>query len=278
MPNYLTYPMKTMRITQSYTGAFSHLPHTTGSPKDYPIDDGGKDGGKDAIYCPCDSVKVFRVYGVGSKGVNTLFLQSADKVDFADGTRDYFCALLTHPDDADLSALALGKTFRRGDVICREGSDGATGNHIHLSAGKGKVTGTGWRLNSQRKWVLTCTGGACKPEDLFFVDPAFTAIKDSKDLKFRVLPTAAGGKRVFAPGVYRVCDADILTVRTGPGLTNPKLGFAALSDDARRKVQRLAGRPVDGYCRGLCFNVTQVKNNWGKTPSGWVCLDYCERM
>ena len=68
MANYLTYPLKTMRITQSYTGAFSHLPHTTGSPKDYPIDDGGKDGGKDAIYCPCDSVKVFRVYGVGNKG------------------------------------------------------------------------------------------------------------------------------------------------------------------------------------------------------------------
>ena len=189
MDNYLTYPLKTMRITQSYTGTTSHLPHTTGTPKDYPIDDGGKNGGKDAIYCPCDSVKVFRVYGVGNKGVNTLFLQSAEKVDFADGTRDYFCALLTHPDDADLSALALGKTFRRGDVICHEGSDGGVGNHIHLSAGKGKVTGTGWRQNSKRKWVLTCTGGACKPEELFFLDPAFTTVKDSKDLRFRTLPT-----------------------------------------------------------------------------------------
>lgn len=278
MANYLTYPMKTMRITQSYTGAVSHLPHTTGSPKDYPIDDGGKDGGKDAIFCPCDEVKVFRVYGVGETGVNTLFLQSQTKVDFADGTRDFFCALLTHPDDADLSAPALGKTFCRGEVITREGSDGASGNHIHLSAGKGRVTGTGWRQNSRRKWVLTCTGGACRPEELFFVDPAFTEVRDSKDLRFRILPTAKGGKRVFSPGVYRVADADILNVRTGPGLRHPKHTFALLSRDAQRRVLRLAGRPVDGYCRGLCFTVTQVENGWGKTPSGWVCLDYCERM
>ena len=278
MDNYLTYPLKTMRITQSYTGTVSHLPHTTGTPKDYPIDDGGKDGGRDAIYCPCNSVKVFRVYGVGGKGVNTLFLQSAEKVDFADGTRDYFCALLTHPDDADLSALALGKTFSRGDIICHEGSDGGVGNHIHLSAGKGRVTGTGWRQNSKRKWVLTCTGGACKPEELFFLDPTFTTVKDSKDLHFRTLPTAKGGKRVFAPGVFRVSDADILNVRSGPGLLHSKLTFPLLSADAQRKILRLAGRPVDGYCRALCFTVLQVRDNWGKTPSGWVCLDYCERM
>ena len=278
MPNYLTYPMKTMRITQSYTGTVSHLPHTQGSPRDFPVDDGGKDGGKDAIFCPCDSVKVFRVYGVGSKGTNTLFLQSSDKVDFADGTRDYFCALLTHPDDEDLSALALGQTFRRGDVICREGKDGASGNHIHLSAGKGKVTGTGWKLNTKHKWVLTCTGGACRPEELFFIDPAFTTVKDSKGLRFRTLPTAKGGARVFAPGVFRVSDADILNVRTGPGLRFEKRTFALLSADAQRKIRRLAGRPVDGYCRDLCFTVTQVEENWGKTPSGWVCLDYCERM
>ena len=51
MATYLTYPFKTMRITQSYTGTTSHLPHTTGSPKDYPLDEGGKDGGRDPILC-----------------------------------------------------------------------------------------------------------------------------------------------------------------------------------------------------------------------------------
>ena len=36
-----------MTITQSYTGTYSHLTHTTGYPKDYPIDEAGKDTGRD---------------------------------------------------------------------------------------------------------------------------------------------------------------------------------------------------------------------------------------
>ena len=58
--NYLTYPCKNMRITQSYKGKTSHYPHTVGKPKDYPIDEGGKDTGKDTIYCPCDEKKEMR--------------------------------------------------------------------------------------------------------------------------------------------------------------------------------------------------------------------------
>ena len=46
MPNYLTYPAQTMRITQSYDGTTSHLPHMTGSPKEYALDEGGRDGGR----------------------------------------------------------------------------------------------------------------------------------------------------------------------------------------------------------------------------------------
>ena len=40
---YLTYPFKTMTITQSYTGSTSHYPHTKGNYRDYPVDEGGKD-------------------------------------------------------------------------------------------------------------------------------------------------------------------------------------------------------------------------------------------
>ena len=33
------YPIKTMNITQSYTGTYSHSKNYNGSPRDYPIDD-----------------------------------------------------------------------------------------------------------------------------------------------------------------------------------------------------------------------------------------------
>lgn len=185
--NYLIYPCKTMRITQTYTGTTSHKPHTTGSPKDYPWDEGCDDTGRSWCYCPCDSMKVKRVYGVGSGGTNTLWLESTSKVYFADGTADYFTMLITHPNDDDLKNIKVGQTFKRKEKICREGKDGATGNHFHFSGGKGKYKDYGWLKNSNGKWVLNTTNGTFKPEQLFFIDKSFTKVLQTKGLIFKDL-------------------------------------------------------------------------------------------
>ena len=95
-----------MRITQTYLGKTSHYPHTTGTPKDYPFDEAGADGGRDWLYCPCDEMKLIRIYGVGNGGTNTIWLQSTAKVDFADSTSDYFTMQVTHPEDADVKVVA----------------------------------------------------------------------------------------------------------------------------------------------------------------------------
>ena len=95
MNNYLIYPFKVMRITQNYNGTTSHKPHTTGKPKDFPLDEGGKDGGRDGFYCPCDELEVVKIYGVGNKGTNTFWVQSTTPVICADGTIDYICGQIT---------------------------------------------------------------------------------------------------------------------------------------------------------------------------------------
>lgn len=186
--NYLIYPCKTLRITQSYTGTTSHLPHTTGSPKDYPWDEGCNDTGRDWCYCPCDEMVVKRIYGVGAKGTNTIWLESTSKVYFADGTNGYFTILITHPNDDDLKKIKVGQTFKREEKICREGTDGATGNHFHFSGGKGKFKGNGWTQNSNGKYVLNVTNAACKPEKLFYIDKTFTKVIQDKGLTFKELP------------------------------------------------------------------------------------------
>ena len=188
MKNYLTYPCETMRITQSYIGTTSHLPHTTGSPKDYPWDEGCVDGGRNYCYCPCDEMEVKRIYGIGTGGTNTLWLESTSKVIFADDTENYCTMLITHPNDDDLKKIKVGQKFKRGDKICREGADGATGNHFHFSAGKGKFNGNGWVRNTKGKYILTTTAGQFKPEQLFFVDKSFTKIVNSKGIIFKELP------------------------------------------------------------------------------------------
>lgn len=288
MNNYLTYPTKVMRITQTYLGSTSHYPHTTGTPKDYPIDEACSDAGREWFYCPCDEIKVIRIYGVGNGGTNTIWLQSTSKVDFADSTTDYFTVQITHPDDDDLSRLSVGQKFKRGEKICREGTDGANGNHLHMSGGKGTITGNGWVLNSNNKWVLSTTNGAFKPEKLFFVDRSFTKIDDANGLVFKDLPKLSkktpspekkneNKKESFLTGNYKVTKARVLNVRTGPGTEYPYKKFEELSKDAQSQVMSLLGAKVNGYVKGTVFTVTEIKNGWGKSPSGWVSLEYCEK-
>ena len=55
--------------------------------------------------------------------------------------------------------------------------------------GKGKMLGTGWVKNTKGKWVLTCTGGAKKPETMFYIDRTFTKlVKKTRGIKFKNVP------------------------------------------------------------------------------------------
>lgn len=278
MANYLIYPLKTMKISQDYVNNFSHGPHSKGSPKDYPWDEAGADGGREYCYCPCDKMKIVRIYGVGANGTNTIWLESTSKVDFADGTQDYFTLLITHPNDDDLKRLKVGQTFTRGQQICREGTDGrATGNHFHFAAGKGVRKGNGWTQNSQKAWVLTTTNGTYKPEQLFFIDKNFTTVKSTKGLNFKELPKAEPTKKGYTIGNYKVT-ADVLNVRKGAGTIYSKVKFKNMSTNAQAKIKKLAGKEVDGYVKDLAFTALKVKGEWGKTPSGWVNLKYCKKI
>ncbi len=275
--NYLIYPCKTMNITQTYYDGYTHSQHNTGNPKDYPWDEAGAGSDRDYMYCPCDEMMVMRIYGVGGAGANTIWLQSTSKVDFADGTKDYVTILVTHPNDSDLKKLAEGQKFTRGQPICQEGTDGnATGNHFHFSAGKGKFKGRGWVCNSYRKWVLTTTKTNGKPENLFYLDTSFTAVKKSKGLTFKEKPAEVTSKG-FAAGNYKV-RADVLNVRKGPGTNYGKVAFSEMTADAKRKIKSISGKEVDGYVKGMTFTALQVRGSWGKTPSGWVHLGYCEKL
>lgn len=190
MANYLIYPCKEVNITQTYYGRTSHYPHTTGSPKDYPIDDNGGSVGKSAtFYCPCDCMKITRIYGVGNGGVNTIFLESTTNVDLPDGTRNTVCMLVEHVDDSDLRKLRVGQTFKRKQPMFKEGINGATGYHFHISVGKGIFRGNGWTKSTTNKWVINCTGGGIKPENAFWIDWSFTKLKDTKGINFKRMPT-----------------------------------------------------------------------------------------
>lgn len=178
----LIYPCKTMKITQNYKGSFSHEPNRTGNPSDYPIDEAGADRGRDYFLAPCD-LKVVRIYGVGTSGANTIWLESLDPVEMPIG-KDYVTIMVVHPEDDDLKSFKVGQAFKQGAKLFREGQDGkASGNHFHMSVATGKIRGFGWKQNTKGAWVILTTGKPLKPEEAFFKEDGTNIINDS-GLKF----------------------------------------------------------------------------------------------
>ena len=83
-------------------------------------------------------------------------------------------------------------------------------------------------------------------------------------------------KKKYRTGTYKVM-SPILAVRVGAGKLYRKKKFKELTKDAREQIKALNNIEYDGYVKGVEFEVTKVKGIWGKTASGWVSLNQCER-
>ena len=72
----------------------------------------------------------------------------------------------------------------------------------------------------------------------------------------------------YTTGTYRV-NCSKLNVRTGAGTKYRIKSLKELTRSARNQ---------GGYVRGVKCTVTKVVGNWGLTPSGYICLDYCTKV
>lgn len=99
-----------------------------------------------------------------------------------------------------------------------------------------------------------------------------------KFLGFIYLPVTFESETVkYSKGDYRVI-CDVLNVRSGPSTEYRKLSYDELTNNAKEQIFKLTGYKCNGYSLGVECTVSKVKGNWGKTPSGWICLDYCEKI
>lgn len=182
---YFTLGMETIRVTQSYTGTTSHKNHWYNSKNyaDYPIDLAGSGSGKSAYFATVD-MKVVAIKGKNNSMTNTIWLKSVNKVKTPSGEFKAFIAL-THWNDNDsaIKKLKVGKTIKKGSIICYEGVDGATANHLHVVCGNAdKGCGNGLIKNSNGAWV---SNGYClKPEKVFYIDKEFSKVVGTKDINF----------------------------------------------------------------------------------------------
>jgi len=257
--NYMIYPLKYMRITCRYDEG-SHRNHSvnvTDGKIDYPIDDGGKDVGRDPIYCPCDEMKVTAIKGVGNSSTNTIWLVSTSKVITPTFT-DIAFMTLTHSNDSDFKNIKVGDTFKRGEIICYEGTDGATANHIHLTCGRG--SSNDWDQNSNGSWVIV--GDSKKPEDVFYIDRNFTEELWGGYLIWEDLPKI---NKVGVP-VNRNTQVDQIQVlvdnlnaRSEASINSTSIGY--INKGVYNVINKVDN---DGY------RWVQIEDYWMATNDGWT--------
>lgn len=139
------FPMEYLRVTQGENSSYSHAGSLA-------MDFGGKDGGADKLYCPCDMV----VKRCRKNANGELYLESVEKVQFADGTQDYARLLCMH--DGVFNA-SEGQVLKQGDYFYDEGGMGggktnAFATHVHIEAGKGRWKSTTQSPNSKGTYVI----------------------------------------------------------------------------------------------------------------------------
>lgn len=87
----------------------------------------------------------------------------------------------------------------------------------------------------------------------------------------------SGNTNSYTTGRYEVT-ATVLNVRTGPGTNYDWKKFDELTANAQKQVKEKCGYEANGLVKGVQCDVSEIAGNWGKIPSGWICLDYCKKI
>ena len=196
---YAIYPSKKMRISQRYDEG-NHLAHfNNANYKDYPIDETYGDSASTGIfYAPFDC-EVVKKYSATTK---EIWITSTKKVDTPLGN-DYVTVFIGHIRSEEYENINVGDTYKQYEPIVHEEKDAmSTGYHNHISAGLGKMKGTGWVKNNRGLWVPQTTNGMKKPELIFYVDKSFTTIVNDKGLKFQDMPSEEVPQAPETPAYY----------------------------------------------------------------------------
>lgn len=178
--------------------------------------------------------------------------------------------IIDHPNGYRTRYMHLGKgsvTVKRGDKVKRGqvigymGNTGnSTGRHLHFDISKrGNLSGGRYVKNQNRTYFSPRT----------MVGERNTQKPNSPEAAV----TKKGDK--YTTGPYIVTKA--VNVRKGPGTLYGKKKFNQLTKNAQTQVLKLAGKPVNYYPVGVKITVSEVKGTWGKTPSGWISLNLCEK-
>lgn len=89
------------------------------------------------------------------------------------------------------------------------------------------------------------------------------------------ISTTETANKTYSRGTYKVLTN--IHVRSGASTKYSDKTYKQLTSNARQQNRKLGGE-YNGYRKGVVCTVTKISGNWGLTASGWICLDYCEKI
>lgn len=260
LKNYAVFPARNINITQNYDG-ISHYRQTnsTNGIKSYPIDIAYENL---YLMAPCD-VEVIKMNGFYNESVlNQIFIWSKEKVYFANGDYDYFTLLVGHINDWDFSSDLIGKTYKRGENIVKQGYDGTYIGNDHLDIVVAKGLQSTWVKNSYNEWVLP---NSLKFEDVFYIDSNYNNVINLNGINFKEIPIDAYAS---LPDVV-IRDENINQVEV-------------IVTDLRVRTNPNLNAEIIGFCKEGIFNVLNTfkddvytwyeieKDKWIASLEGWI--------
>lgn len=84
----------------------------------------------------------------------------------------------------------------------------------------------------------------------------------------------------YTKGKY-IVNTNVLRVRKNPFISNNNwLKFEELTENAQKQIKEIIkdGNIPDGLVNGVICDVSEISGEWGKIPSGWICLKYCKKL
>ncbi|MBQ7922639.1 MAG: RICIN domain-containing protein [Clostridia bacterium] len=140
------FPAQTMQITQGAYDTYSHMNQNALDMQPT----------NSMAFAPFNA-KVVAV-NPGSVTCNGVWIESIDKVRYADGSYDYMTILFMH--DNDISDLTVGRVLTQGEYFYQNGTAGiSSGAHIHVAVYRGRYDADNMKYGS----------GDVDAEDAFFV-------------------------------------------------------------------------------------------------------------
>lgn len=140
------FPAQTMQITQGAYDTYSHMNQNALDMQPT----------NSMAFAPFNA-KIVAV-NPGYATCNGVWIESIEKVRYADGSYDYMTVLFMH--DNDISDLPVGRVLTQGEYFYQNGTSGiASGAHIHMAVYRGKYNGE----------TMKFATGDIRAEDAFFV-------------------------------------------------------------------------------------------------------------